>query len=390
MRTLLSFIRSTLGDLQTLWFPEKGHKETYAYAFLVHPRNDADMERRFPFLKAAPQWTRTVIQYFFWPVTVSSITGLQNIETKESISGYVISIPMTASMMLRHRKRAKKQVRRAVRLARNKGAKIVGLGALTSSLTRGGMDLVDIPGIGITTGHAYTGHTVSQALLTHLKALGNPHKKGATLAVVGAAGSIGSISAELLANSGARSLLLVDIPRKLEKVSELATRIAASHEEVAIEVTSDLELLRTCIGVVTATNAPEALIRGDHICDGTIIVDDAQPSDISPELYTRENVLVLEAGAVHTPGITTNFNMGLADRYDNFCCLAEVLILAANKHTHNFIINRATLDDIAHIAEKGRELGFTLARPQNEKGAISSDYVEHVYAKVENRKAVWT
>ena len=388
MHAFFFLIAHTAQDFVDSLIPRIHARDTYAFAFLVHPRDARDMERRFPFLALAPEWLHRGIQHYFWPVTVSRITGLTDQTTRQEVKGFVISIPMTAPEMLAHRKRALKHIRRATKLARNKGAKIVGLGALTSSLSRGGLDLLDIPGIAITTGHAYTGHTVSQTLLSHLNAADNPHRNGAPLAVVGAAGSVGALSAELLAHDGARTLILLDIERKRDKVEELKTRLEAQHRTLTVTVTTDRADLQSAVGIITATNTPDALLRNEHIARGTIIVDDAQPTDVAPELFDRDDVLVLEAGAVHTPGVTTNFNMGLADRYDNFCCLAEVLILASRRHTHNFVINRATLSDVAHVAEGGENLGFTLARPQNEHGILSEEHIAHVLSLLQARTRV--
>jgi len=374
-----SLVAQAFFDLVRLFIPIRKYREQYRYAFLVHPRDERDMIRRFHILAYVPSTLRRILQHHLWPLTVSRITGLRSQKTNELVDGYVISIPMTAREMILHRKTALKQIRRAVRLARNRGAKIVGLGALTSSLSRGGLDLIDIPHVSITTGHAYTGHTVTQTLLTQLAqhdiSLENP---ACTIAIVGAAGSIGSLAAEILAKRGAVSLLLLDLERKMTAVQELRTKLVSRHSTLTIQCSYTMKDLEQAVGVITATNAPEALVKSAHVSSGTFIVDDAQPSDIASELYDRKDVVVLEAGAVTTPGISTNMNMGLSGKHTNYCCLAEVLILAAHKHEHNFVINRATLQDIEHIRDKGENLGFTLARPQNEHGLVMPEHLAHV------------
>ncbi|MBF05547.1 hypothetical protein CL644_02465 [bacterium] len=386
MGSLFKLISQTARDLVYLLIPRHGYKNMYAFAFLVHPRDERDMHRRFPFLAKTPAWLKRLIQHYFWPITVSHITGLRSVESEEEIPGFVITIPMTANEMLKNRERAKKQIIRATTLARNKGSKIVGLGALTSSLSRGGLDLLGINGIAVTTGHAYTGYTVTQTLLKQLdNAQINYKEKNHTIAIVGAAGSVGSISAEILVHSGVESLLLIDIDRKMESVNNLKTQLLSLDQNLKIECSTNMGALKNALGVITATNAPDTLVKDKHISAGTIIVDDAQPSDISPELYDREDVLVLEAGAVHTPNISTNFNMGLANRNDNFCCLAEVLILASKKHVHNFVINRATLSDVEHIRKGGDELGFTLAKAQNEHGVIPKEKIQRVASLAQKR-----
>lgn len=386
MISSLRLLHATARDLVNTLLPTRDAKTSYRFAFLVHPRDAHDMAKKFPFLAYSPRWLRRFIEHHFWPVTVSKITGLTSLATQKPVEGFVVSIPMTAPEMMRNKKRALHHIRRATQLARNKGAKIIGLGALTSSLSRGGLDLIDIPGISITTGHAYTGYTVTAALLKQLQSARVAlHDTSCHIGIVGAAGSIGSISAEILAQEGVTRLTLIDIERKMNAVEELKNTLSQRHPELTIQCTQDMSALRDTVGVITATNAPDALVTNAYISDGTIIVDDAQPSDIAPELLDRDTVLVLEAGAVHTPGISVNFDMGLADSYDNFCCLAEVLILAARRHTHNFVIHRATLEDVRHIQQGGEELGFAVATPQNERGTIPEEKLQAVYTLVQRR-----
>lgn len=83
--------------------------------------------------------------------------------------------------------------------------------------------------------------------------------------------------------------------------------------------------------------------------------------------------MVVSAGVVHTPNIESHFNFGLADKFDNFCCLAELLVLVAHNWNEHYVINRATLESVDEIAKWGEEMGFRLARFQNSRGLISGD-----------------
>lgn len=293
---------------------------------------------------------------------------------------------MTAEYMLRDREHALAQIRRATILARNKGAKIIGLGALTASLSAGGRSLTDIKGILITTGHTYTGYTVTNTLLQTYADM-NVRPENAIVAIVGAAGSIGSTSAKLLAQKGVPRLILIDLERKLDAVHAVAAEVKKKNPAISISVTDSIAAAKEATGVITATNAPDALVRTEHIADGTVIVDDAQPSDISEELFTRERVLVLEAGAVRTPGISTNFNMGLVHREDNFCCLAEVLILASHEWKTS-TVGAVSIDTVVEIARMGDALNFSLAPRQNEHGLITPEQFDAVTAALVPRVTV--
>ncbi len=334
------------------------------------------MYRKYPILRHTPRWFVRGIEYWLWPITVSHITGLRDARG-ESIPGFVISIPMTASTMLADRPSALRHIRQAVRLARNRGARIVGLGALTSSLSAGGTALIDIPGIAVTTGHAYTGFSVTQYLFTFAKDF-DLALESMPVAIVGAAGSIGSISSYILARKNVKHLTLIDTERKREQIEKLKKELAQKFDYTAVTVSSDLNLLRKTPFIITATNTPDALIREEHITPGTLIIDDAQPSDVSPAVFENKDVVVLEAGAVHTPDISANFPMGLHGTDTNYCCMAELLILGSDRRTTHHTILRATLEQVDSLGARGTDMGFRVAPYQNASGMITREHAAHV------------
>ena len=131
--------------------------------------------------------------------------------------------------------------------------------------------------------------------------------------------------------------------------------------------------------IITATNAPEAVIVSDDLKSGAMVIDDAQPSDVSSEVLQREDVLVIEAGIIHTRGISTNFNMGLKDRYDNFCCLGEVLILASAEFNGHYSIGRGVdVKQVDHIVALSQGLNFRLAEFQNFNESINQEKIDHI------------
>lgn len=357
---------------------------TYRYAFIVHPRTKKDIFRKIPFLSVLPRSVMRFFELYWFPTHVAPITGLKT-ESGEHISGFVLSIPMTAQMMLEQRDDALRQIRKALVSAKHRGAKIVGLGGLTSSLTHGGLKLLDIPGLAITTGHAYTVFNVFSTAEACIVRSGVA-KNHVEVAVVGAAGSVGTMTSQLLVRDGVTHITLIDIERKLDAVHRLRDTLLQLNRNVRIAVTSDVSVLRKMHVIITATNAPDALIKDEHVVSGTIIIDDAQPSDVSDEIFDRKDVLVLAAGAVSTPGIHTHFHVGLHGQDVNYCCLAEVLALASEKRVDHFVIDRATLSHIDEIAVIGKRLSFAISPFQNEQhGHISDTHVSHVFRLVKDR-----
>lgn len=368
----MKIITNLLADLWRNYIPDKSVKD-YRFAFIVHPRNLNDVYKKFPLFKFLPLSLTNLILRKLFPLTVSNITGLKSSITGNNLLGYVISIPITTEQMLSDRNLTLKKLTQAVNLAENKGVKMIALGALTSSLTNGGVLLKEKShNVGITTGHAYTGISVTETLEKLCAVLGIDLKKE-KIAIVGATGSIGSISAEILARSGITKFLLIDIDRKKERFENLLSNLYRINKALDIEITSDMNLLKNVRLVVTATNAKDAVIKSEHISPGTVIVDDAQPSDVDIEVVRRSDVLVAEAGVVHTPGISTNFNIGLKHREDNFCCMAELLVLAMDEHNGDFILNRANLKNVDYILKLKNNTNFRVGNIQNRLGYVDID-----------------
>ena len=364
-------------DLFIRLLPNRSKKDSYEFAFIVHPRSRHDVVRKYPFFRHVPDGIANWITKNFWPVTLSRITGLKSQISGKEIKGHLITALITARQMLENRPLALKRIIQACKLAEKKGAKIVGLGGLTSSFSRGGLDLIDKVDINITTGHAYTSYNVTQNVLA-LTSFMKLDKKKIWVGIVGAAGSVGSTSAKLLAREGYSNLILIDLERKHHHFTELIDEIKKLNPHVIVEQTHHISRIKKCDIIVAATNAPEALIKAEDLKGGAIIVDDAQPSDVHASVFDRKDVLVIEAGVTHTPGIINNFNFGLKNRQDNFCCLAEVFILASHEWNKHYVINRATLEHVDEIADWGKKLNFTIGSFQNFRESISNEKLLHI------------
>lgn len=374
--TMKAFYRP-VRDLLLQTFPISVNQHEYRYGFLIHPRDEVDVVTKYPLFKKLP---KSVIRFFtrwYWPIVVTKVTGLKNIKNGDDIEGFIISIPLITKQILNNRPLAVKRIRSAVLLAKRMGIKIIGLGALTASVTRGGEDLTDIPGVWITTGHAYTGYNVTQNLFS-LEETFSINKEREIVAVVGAAGSIGSISATLIARRGYKHVTLIDVERKKDRLLETADEIKRVAPDTNITVSFKITDIKTADFIIAATNTPEALITASMLKPGAVVIDDAQPSDVARDVLDRPDVMAIEAGVVETPGIKSNFNLGLKGVHDNFCCMAEVLVLASHEWKSNFVIKKTTLDFVDKIVEWSAPLGFRIGKLQNRKELIPVEKIERV------------
>lgn len=350
------------------------------FAFIVHPRNIPDVYRKYPFLKILPIPLLEWFLFHYWPVVLSEVEGMKTLDGRP-VKGWVITIPLTAEQMLNDRESAKKKILQAVKLAEKMGATIAGLGAMTASLTKGGSDLIGKINIGITTGRAYTTKNIIENILSITEKFKINLEK-LTIAVVGAAGGIGSACVQILATKGVKKFILVDLKKKEEQVNNLIKGIKNNFnaDDFVFKVSPNVNSIYTADIIIAATNTPEVVIGPSDLKVGAVIINDAQPSDISPEIFkTRDDVLVIEGGIINTPGINYHFNFGLVNKEDTFSCLGEVLSLASINWDKNYAIGYLDLNLINDISKIASELNFQLAEFQNpEEGKISNIKMEKI------------
>ncbi len=384
---ILKLIWHTIRDLIIRFMPNflvKFFIKRGEFAFLVHPRDLSDVSRKYYFAKKFPNWLLGLTTRFLWPIVASRITGLKDKDGK-SILGYVVVCPLTADQMMKKRRLAKKRIIQTAKLAEKIGVKIIGLGALGASLTRGGLDLIDEVNIGITTGAAYTVKIVTDNVFSVLD-IWKLSVDNVLIGIVGAAGSIGSNSAKILAKNGVKNILLVDVPHKQDKIENLRNELYNINHDISVRDSINMSDIYGCDIIIAATNSPWVTIKNEHIKPGVVIVDDAQPSDVDLDVISkRKDVIVVEGGVASAPDIDCHFNFGLKNKNDIFSCLGEVLILSHIKHKGHFSIGYLDIKNIEKISTIAKKLNFKLADFQNFQRNFSANDIKNIYLKRKNK-----
>jgi predicted amino acid dehydrogenase len=326
------------------------------FAFLVHPRDRIaqDLARVWRPLGRVPErLVDTAVRRLPLPPYAMSRVHLD-----ERPVGHVVVVPFGARHLLSQPHEGRARVGRAIDHAARLGAGVVGLGALTATVTAGGATLRGRTDIGVTNGNAYTAAIVEDQLL-HLVADLTDRR----VAVVGATGSVGTTLVRLLAAGGSVDSLLL-VARGAAKLHALAAEAAG---RVPTTTSTDIHDVRGCDVVVLLTASADALLGAEHLAPGARVLDATQPRNTSPDLVAaRPDVVLVDGGVVQIPGMRLRGgDIGLPPG-QAYACFAETFLLGLAGHVGHFSTGVPTLDHVAHVrglAARFAGHGFTAAAP---------------------------
>jgi predicted amino acid dehydrogenase len=341
------------------------------FAFIIHPLQPRDIAKQFPIARFMPSWLIEEFTKRKSPVQVSHITGIRS-KTGEEAEGWFIGCPLTPAQMT-HKLPLEVVYDRLVectRMAENLGAEIIGLGAFTSVVGDGGITIRSRSKIGVTTGNSYTVATAIEGTLraTELLEFDPGH---ATLAVIGATGSIGKTCAMALAPQFGRTIL---VGRDSERTE------AAAKEVPGAFPTTDIYQVRSADVIVTVTSSDSEVLSPDHLKRGAIVCDVARPRDVSIRVgKERPDVLVIEGGVVKVPGnVDFGFNFGFPAN-TAYACMSETMLLAleGDPSLYDFTLGKEViLPQVEKIGRLAKRHGFGLAGFRSFERAVDRQAIE--------------
>ncbi len=387
-----------------------GNPREGRFAFLIHP---LDLDNYYQFdssLAGLPAGKLQRLADLGTEILDPFVIGRTVVKSKAGYHAYgeFITIPYTAREMLDLTpEKALDVLEKALRLALERGARLVGLGAYTSVISRSGTMLQGrfLP---LTTGNSYTVVAGIEAVKLAARRL-SADLFMSTATVVGATGSIGRALAILLSEEVQRIILVgsarhpqassrrlrrvgADICLHLEKQrragwtpppSSLGQALAkmnlpdleAGQEEWLpaveelerkglLQITTDLgQALPQAQVVITATSSVDDLINPKLVAHGSIICDISKPPNVRPSLrQLRPDVLVIDGGIVSVPGRPSlgwnfGFEPGLA-----YACMAETMMLALEHHYTDMSLGaHLSLENMIYLRQLAEKHGFELA-----------------------------
>lgn len=342
------------------------------FAFIVHPIELDDVFRKLKFMRKWPVPLVETIVKALPPFTVSEITGVQS--SHATTSGHFISCPLTSKQMVTlPEDKVLKKIISAGKVAEKHGAKIVGLGAMTSVIGDAGITVAKNLNIAVTTGNSYTVATALQGTKKAAELMGIDIANAEVL-VMGATGSIGSVCARILARD---TRFLTLLARDKTKLDLLSTRIMR-ETGLATKVSSDVKrsVQRADI-IIAVTGSADSVIDVMDLKPGAVVCDVARPRDVSKRAAElRDDVLVIEGGVVDVPGdVDFGFNFGFPPR-TSYACMAETMILSLEGRFESFTLGRdlsvTQVDDITRMADKH---GFKISGFRSFERAISPETI---------------
>jgi len=356
--------------------PRSGDGEVGRFAFVLHPLRTADFARRYPLLRRLPD---RVVERAFRPVSprlVSHITGIRS-ATGARAEGWFIGLPLTPRMLLTSPLDfVYRRLIRCGRIAEAQGAGIVGLGAFSKIVGDRGITVAKNLRIAVTTGNSYTAATAVEGALLAAQRMGI-EPANITAAVIGATGSIGAVTSQMLARSVGRLAL---VARTREPLEALRARLQPGARADIVVETDVKAAVRAADVVLTVSSATDVLIEPDDLRPGAVVCDVARPRNVSRLVYEQRNdVLVIDGGVIEVPGaVDFGFDFGFPPRMSE-ACVAETILLALEHRYENFTLGKEiTVTQVETISALARKHGFHLSGFRRFERAISDAEVDRI------------
>ena len=349
------------------------------FAFLIHPLDIDDIAKKYKIAKrVSPKVVGQVVRRRP-SFVISEIEGIHS-KTGVKAKGWFIAVPLLPWQFSKlEEEYVVEKLAKACKVAKKEGAKIVGLGAFTAIAGGGGKALSEIVDIPVTTGNTYTTTTAIQGTMQAAKEMEIDTSK-ATLAVVGATGSIGQACVKVMAPDFNKTII---VGRDEDRLNELKDDISLPGGVIEISTSVDNAVGRADV-IVTVTGATGSVIKPSSIKSGAIICDVARPRDVSRKVSVeRDDVLVIDGSIVKAPGdVNFNFDFGPPP---GMCegCVGETVILALEGRYENYTIGKnITVEKVKEMEMLADKHGFTLAGLRRHEKLITSGEIEKIKLKI--------
>ncbi len=382
-----------------LLHPTGKFRDIRRFAFVIHPLSQEFIRKGLPIPKATPKFIMNRVESMAAHMPPWVYCKMENIisPTGAEAEGWLITVGGTPREMLaRSPEFTYRRLLAASRLAEKMGAQIMGLGAFTKVVGDAGVTVAKRSRLPITTGNSYSASGALWAAADAMKRMGlvqlDPKTKKvmAKTMVIGASGSIGSVSARLLAMAFDE---VVIAGRDMKKLEQLKKSILEDTPDARVVCSTDYEsLLNTMDMIVTSTSgAGKKILDITKVKPGCVITDVARPLDLPPEeVAKRPDVLVIESGEIELPTKVKGLkNIGLPPNVV-YACLAETIVLALEGRFEVFTVGRDTeWEKVKEIYKLGIKHGMKLSAISGVKGMYTDEDIANVVKLARKALKTW-
>ena len=369
------------------------------FAFVVHPLSQEFIKKGFPIPKATPKMVMDKVEQLAAYIPPQVYCKMENIisPTGAEAEGWLLFVGGTPKEMLSHSPEfTYRRLLAAAAMAEKMGAQLMGLGAFTKVVGDAGVTVARRATIPITTGNSYSASGALWAAADAMKRMGlvplpaKGKRIAAKTMVIGASGSIGSVSARLLAMAFDE---VVIAGRDMKKLEELKKSILQDTPDAKVVCSIDYDsLLGDMDMIVTSTSgAGKKILDITKVKPGCVITDVARPLDLPPEeVAKRPDVLVIESGEIELPTQVKGMKTIGLPKNVIYACLAETIVLALEGRFEVFTIGRDTeWEKVKEIYKLGLKHGMKLSAISGVKGVYSDEDIAKVVALAKKARLTW-
>lgn len=293
------------------------------------------------------------IWFMKWVLTFKDFQIMSYFDVLGKTDGYFIVVRLTArQMMSMPKEKVRKKIFNAIKYGQNElGCDLVMLGALTAPLTSAGAWLREQPELKlkITNGNTYTVAIAVQAAEKAIELAELDYSK-IKLAIIGSAGVIGE---GITRYFNQKNIELILVERSMDRFERLIPQLSGDKYKLTDNIS---EIVNADI-IITATSHPDAIIGSELLKKNAIVVDVAEPPDVSPEIEkTRPDVISIDGGRVRWDKIDFGFDFG-ATKGVGFACMTEGLMQALENKREDYV-GSVTMEHLAETMEWAQKWDF--------------------------------
>ena len=369
------------------------------FAFVIHPLSQEFIKKGFPIPKATPKFVMDRVETLAAHIPPMVYCKMENIVSPSGAEaeGWLITVGGTPKEMLAHSPEfTYRRLLAAGDMAKKMGAQIMGLGVFTKVVGDAGITVARRASLPITTGNSYSASGALWAAHDAMRRMGlvpvppKGQRVQAKTMVIGASGSIGSVSARLLAMAFDE---VVIAGRDMKKLDELKASILQDTPDAKVVCSTDYDsLLGDMDMIVTSTSgAGKKILDITKVKPGCVITDVARPLDLPPEeVAKRPDVLVIESGEIELPTKVRGMKSIALPPNVIYACLAETIVLALEGRFEVFTIGRDTeWEKVKEIYKLGIRHGMKLAAISGVKGVYTDEDIARVVALARKARLTW-